>query len=49
MHLKNKYFVYVMTYKLQDQKYFRWFDSGDLPNMDALDGSIVGIYPIWTH
>jgi len=36
MHLKNKYFVYVMTYKLQDQKYFRWFDSGDLPNMEAL-------------
>jgi len=35
-HLNNKYFVYVMTYKLQDQKYFRWFDSGDLPNMEAL-------------
>jgi hypothetical protein len=35
-HLESEYFVYVMTYQLQDQKFFRWFDSGDLPHMEAL-------------
>ena len=35
-HLESDYFVYVMTYQLQDIKYFRWFDSGDLPHLDAL-------------
>ena len=36
-HLESDYFVYVMTYQLQDMKYFRWFDSGDIPNMKALE------------
>ena len=35
-HLESDYFVYVMTYQLQDIKYFRWFDSGDLPHLEAL-------------
>jgi hypothetical protein len=35
-HLESEYFVNVMTYQLQDMKYFRWFDSGDLPHMEAL-------------
>ena len=35
-HIKSPYFVYVMSYQLQDQKYFRWFDSGDLPDIKAL-------------
>ena len=35
-HLESEYFVYVMTYQLQDIKYFRWFDSGDLPYLEAL-------------
>jgi len=35
-HLESEYFVYVMTYQLQDIKYFRWFDSGDLPHLEAL-------------
>ena len=35
-HLNSDYFVYVMTYQLKDMKYFRWFDSGDLPSIEAL-------------
>ena len=35
-HFNNKYFVEVMAFKLQHQKFFRWFDSGDLPNMEGL-------------
>ena len=35
-HLESEYFVYVMTYQLQHMKYFRWFDSGDIPNIEAL-------------
>ena len=35
-HIESEYFVYVMTYQLQDIKYFRWFDSGDLPHLEAL-------------
>ena len=35
-HLESEYFVYVMTYQLQDIKYFRLFDSGDIPHMEAL-------------
>lgn len=35
-HIESEYFVYVMTYQLQDIKYFRWFDSGDLPHIEAL-------------
>ena len=35
-HLKSSYFVYVMSYQLQDQRFFRWFDSGDLPDMKSL-------------
>jgi len=36
-HLEAPYFVDVMTYQLQDIKYFRWFDSGDLPSIEALE------------
>jgi len=25
-----------MSYQLKDLRYFRWFDSGDIPNMKAL-------------
>ena len=35
-HFNNKYFVEVMAFKLQHQRLFRWFDSGDLPNMEGL-------------
>jgi len=35
-HFNNKYFVEVMAFKLQHQKFFRWFDSGDLPDMEGL-------------
>ena len=35
-NLESEYFVYVMTYQLQHMKYFRWFDSGDIPNIEAL-------------
>ena len=35
-HLESEYFVYVMTYQLQHMKYFRWFDSGDIPHIEAL-------------
>ena len=35
-HIESDYFVYVMTYQLQDIKYFRWFDSGDLPHLETL-------------
>ena len=35
-HLNSSYFVFVMSYQLKDLMFFRWFDSGDLPNMKAL-------------
>ena len=35
-HLNSSYFVFVMSYQLKDLRYFRWFDSGDIPSMKAL-------------
>ena len=36
-HFESVHFVNVMTFKLQDQKFFRWFDSGDIPNIEGLE------------
>ena len=36
-HLNAPYFVDVMSYQLKDLKFFRWFDSGDLPSIEALE------------
>jgi len=35
-HFNAPYFVYVMSFQLQSQRYFRWFDSGDLPSFKIL-------------
>jgi len=36
MHFNDKHFVERMALKIINDRYFRWFDSGDLPDMEGL-------------
>ena len=47
-HLENKYFVEVMAFQLQDHKFFRWFDSGDIPHLEGLK-KIIRIAELTPH
>jgi len=36
IHFNDKHFVERMAFKIINDRYFRWFDSGDLPNLEGL-------------